>query len=469
MGWIGRGTSWRGLPFPGVYTSYDYGSSIRENRALTDKFAEVKRQGLFLRSSPQFLKTDWMGNSSVGIPGVALSSGSAAFVTSLRNPDSGTWFHVTRQADSTSTCVPLFLSFLAPFLSPFVFSSCFSPSLNPTNKPGTDGLPVDSANISFSLTVPTSQGPLTLPQTTGSIALDGRQSKLVITDYAFGAHGALLYTTASVFFAGTIGARDVLFLYGSPEQSHEFAFAQAGTGTRGASPRITFPQASNASGHYTTVGVLPQPSTDSDSDSETDAGGLLTIWDSDAQLVLFADPATAATFWAPAIRLPVPTPNTVRGLENFWQFGTNATVLVGGPHLVRNATLSRDGAALALRGDLNTSVALTVVAPPGVRAVSWNGRAVSVRGDGRGVLRGRLERSVDVDVERVRERVPKLEGWRFADSLPEVLPGFDDEGWVEANHTTTNIFLKPVFGDGRVLYGALFAVPSRPCVHCIWG
>ena len=84
--------------------SYDYGSSIRETRALTDKFDEVKRQGLFLRSSPQFLKTDWMGNSSVGIPGVTLN-GSSAFVTSLMNPDSGTWFHVTRQSDSSSTSV----------------------------------------------------------------------------------------------------------------------------------------------------------------------------------------------------------------------------------------------------------------------------------------------------------------------------------------------------------------------------
>ena len=62
--------------------------------------------------------------------------------------------------------------------------------------------------------MPSSQGTLTLPQTPGStIALTGRQSKLVITDYTFGASGVLLYTTASIFFAGTIGARDVLFLH----------------------------------------------------------------------------------------------------------------------------------------------------------------------------------------------------------------------------------------------------------------
>ena len=262
--------------------------------------------------------------------------------------------------------------------------------------------------------------------------------------------GALLYTTASVFFAGTIGARDVLFLYGSPEQSHEFAFAQAGEGTgtgiRSTSSRVRFvpPSSGSASGDYTTVAVLPQSSTESD--SETDAGGLLTIWDSDAQLVLFADPATAATFWAPVIRRS--TPSTIVGLENFWQFGTNATVLVGGPYLVRNATLSNEGHTLALRGDLNASVPLTVVAPRTVREVTWNGERVDVRDEGT-FLSGRL--TLGANVKEVR--VPALKGWKFADSLPEVRSGFDDSGWTVANKTTTNLDPKPLFGDGRVLYG----------------
>ena len=122
-----RGTSWGGFPFPGVYTryvmcdigirltrlhltriypSYDYGSSIRETRALSDKFDELKRQGLFLRSSPEFRKTDWIGDTTSGIPGVTLN-GSAAFATLLQNPDTGTQFFITRQLDSTSTYVPL--------------------------------------------------------------------------------------------------------------------------------------------------------------------------------------------------------------------------------------------------------------------------------------------------------------------------------------------------------------------------
>ena len=85
-----------------MYTSYDYGSSIRENRAIGSKFDELKRQGLFLRSSPEFRKTDWIGDSTSGTSGV-VSSSNASFVTLLKNPDTGAGFVIVRQLDSTST------------------------------------------------------------------------------------------------------------------------------------------------------------------------------------------------------------------------------------------------------------------------------------------------------------------------------------------------------------------------------
>ena len=50
--------------------------------------------------------------------------------------------------------------------------------------------------------------------------------------------------------------------------------------------------------------------------------------------------------------------------------------------------------------------------------------------------------------------VPKLTGWRFKDSLPEVNDDtFSDVDWTLANRTTTNIPVKPAYGDGRILYG----------------
>ena len=96
------GTNWGSLAFPGVYTSYDYGAVIRENRQLREKYDEMKRQNIFIRSSPEFRKTDWVGDSSTGIPGVTITN-SAVFGTLLHNPDSGTNFLIVRQMDSTST------------------------------------------------------------------------------------------------------------------------------------------------------------------------------------------------------------------------------------------------------------------------------------------------------------------------------------------------------------------------------
>lgn len=93
--------------------SYDYGSPIAESRELTTKHAELKRQGLFLRSSPEFYKTDWVGDSTTGTINVTNSN---AFVTYLRNPDTSAGFYIARQNDSTATSV------LVPTLVAMVFN-----------------------------------------------------------------------------------------------------------------------------------------------------------------------------------------------------------------------------------------------------------------------------------------------------------------------------------------------------------
>ncbi|GBE78934.1 Probable beta-galactosidase [Sparassis crispa] len=385
------GTSWGGLPEPSVYSSYDYGASIRESRLLSDKYDEIKRQGIFIRSSPSFRKTDWVGDTSTTIPGVTVN-GSGAYVTLLYNYDTGTGFYIARQADSTST-----------------------------------------TNINFTLTVPTSAGTLTIPSTSGAIALDGRQSKVIVTDYAFGAQSSVLYSTASIFYAGTIGARDVLFLYGDATQSHEVALVLNGSSAQASD--VSYSNAGGAGG-ITTVTFLPGIT------------GLVTVWDSATQLILYADPITTATFWAPAI----PTAGASTDFPNYFQFGTNETVLIGGPYLVRNASIA-DG-ELALRGDLNASIPLTVVAPPEVTRVSWNGVPVELEfasADG-GAQGGVLAGSLQMSTALAQVTVPALTGWRYNNSLPEVLSNYSDAEWVVANHTTTNIPAM-LYGDGRVLYG----------------
>ncbi|KAJ8507040.1 hypothetical protein ONZ45_g10555 [Pleurotus djamor] len=371
-------------------SSYDYGASIQESRQLTTKYDELKRQGIFLRSSPEFYKTNWIGDTSTG---VTTTTSSSAFATFLQNPDTKAGFCILRQADSTSTAV-----------------------------------------INFKLNVTTSAGALQIPTVASSITLGGRQSKVIVTDYAFGS-SRLLFSTAQVFFAGVIDGRDVLFLFGDSAQEHEVSLTFSGT-PRNAHARSSAFATTQASGGRTTISFL------------SGIEGLITVFDSDKQLILFADTTTAGTFWAPTI-----APKSSDPLKNFWQFGTNTSILVGGPQLVRSASIS--GSQLALRGDLSESVRLSVIAPSTIRSISWNGQRIDadLHASSQLSFKGAFISTLKTNTARSPIRVPKLGGWKFADSLPEITSGFSDASWALANHTTTNIPLKPFYGDGRILYG----------------
>lgn len=389
------GTSWGGTPYPGVYTSYDYGATITESRELGPKYDELKRQALFIRSSPEFYKTDWIGDSSTG---VTVSSNNAVYVTQLKNHDTPTSFYIARHRDSTS-----------------------------------------NETATFRLNVTTDVGQLSLPLNIDNITLSGRESKVIVTDYTFGASSSLLFSTAQIYFAGVIDGRDVLFLHGDSKQDHETAiYGSLPTEFHPQSTLVKIQRAQDIQRRkFSTITFL--------------AGieGLITLIDSETQLVLFADSVTAATFWAPSIAGAVDDP-----FRNFWGIGTNDSVLIGGPYLVRNASITGD--ALALQGDLKEDVRLTVIAPKHIRSLSWNGQDISpdfLAASEISMRSGVFVASLERKSSFTALDIPELGGWKYKDSLPEVQPGYDDAAWTLANHTTTNIPYKPYYGDGRVLYG----------------
>lgn len=83
------GTNWGWLGQPNdVYTSYDYGAPITESRQLTDKYAEFKRQGYFVRAVKPLTRTD-------SAPAPA-SSNAAVETLARANPDTGTQFVLVR-------------------------------------------------------------------------------------------------------------------------------------------------------------------------------------------------------------------------------------------------------------------------------------------------------------------------------------------------------------------------------------
>jgi Beta-galactosidase, domain 2/Beta-galactosidase, domain 3 len=271
------------------------------------------------------------------------------------------------------------------------------------------------AQIAFNLTVQTSAGTVSIPQTVSNITLSGRQSKVIVTDYHYGSSGFIRWSTAPIFFAGHIGTRDVLYITADLGEPGELAFPHS------ARVDLSFPE-----------GVL--------------GGGPFAVIDTSTSLVLVSTSLTAGTFFGPVLSGTGPH-------GSFWQIGTNSTVLVGGPYLVRNASLGVDG-TLALCGDLNASVTLHVIGPPEVTTVTWNGETVAKNTTATknlsrfpGTFVGHLT------FPKTKITVPDLTGWKFNNSLPEIQAAFNDSDWVVANHTTTNIPFKPYYGDGRVLYG----------------
>jgi hypothetical protein len=272
-----------------------------------------------------------------------------------------------------------------------------------------------SALIAFNLSVTTSVGTITIPQTVPNITLNGRQSKVIVTDYHYGSSGFVLWSTAPIFFAGHIGTRDVLYVTADRGEPSELALS------RSARVDLKFPE-----------GVPGE--------------GPLAVIDTDTSLVLVSTTLTADTFFAPVLSGTGPH-------ANFWQIGTNSTVLVGGPQLVRNASIGADG-TIALHGDLNASVTLQVIGPPHMTTVTWNGTPVTKNITATHDLSRQPGTFVGyLPFSNTNTTVPTLTGWKFSDSLPEIKATFNDSNWVVANHTTTKIPFKPYYGDGRVLYG----------------
>lgn len=92
------GTSWGWIADPSqVYSSYDYGAAIKEDRELTGKYDEQKRLGYMLGSVAPLTKTDPVAT--------APATDRAVRVAARVNPDDGTHFYELRHRDSTSTAI----------------------------------------------------------------------------------------------------------------------------------------------------------------------------------------------------------------------------------------------------------------------------------------------------------------------------------------------------------------------------
>jgi hypothetical protein len=89
------GTSWGWLPAPVVYTSYDYGAAISEDRALRPKAEELKQLGEFVQAVPDLAKMEKAEPLTVSSPAIQIYHN--------RNPDTDARLLMVTHKPSTAT------------------------------------------------------------------------------------------------------------------------------------------------------------------------------------------------------------------------------------------------------------------------------------------------------------------------------------------------------------------------------
>ncbi|KAF5328925.1 hypothetical protein D9758_016826 [Tetrapyrgos nigripes] len=372
------GTSWGFFAFPGVYTSYDYGASIAEDRTLTRKWFELKNLGMFIRSVEDDLArvVNISQISDVTSPPPGYTTNPNLFVTELRNPENEAGFYVIRHLRTSSF-----------------------------------------DKTSSKIRVSTSAGNFTVPQTSDlTVTLDGRQSRVILVDHVYG-KSRILYSTASLFYSSTIGLRDVAVFHGPAGQSFEVVL-KTGSNPPQFSGSLKLHVDQRTVPGYTLLTFSPE------------VGQTAVSIVNDA-IVILGDSSAMDLLHSPV--LPGAGGSTHFGV------GSNKTVLVQGPHLIRNATVDGSGKSIQLTGDTNSTAQETVIvyADENVDSVAWNGKPVTTKATVPGIL------TFKTPSPPGSLSVPELTGWKYADGLPEVKKGYDDSKWVLADkENSTNPFFK---------------------------
>ncbi|KAG6916269.1 hypothetical protein DXG01_007613 [Tephrocybe rancida] len=236
-----RGTNWGNMHTHTIYSSYDYGAAIREDRTLTPKLDELKLQASFLHASPDYLLVGRVGNGTVG-QGTAYSTSADVYTTHLNSPSTDANFYVVRQLTNAKT-----------------------------------------TNTNFSLRVnTTSDGEVTIPKS-GSLTLAGRESKIIVSNYPFGS-SKLQYSTAEIMTWATFDGVDTLIAYALAGQTVEIVIdnpTSASVATAG-SRSVT----ATKNGKTVTISGSPFD---------------ITVVTIGKTRIIVADKKTASAFWAPRL------------------------------------------------------------------------------------------------------------------------------------------------------------------------
>ena len=263
-----------------------------------------------------------------------------------------------------------------------------------------------TASVTFSAYLNTTQGNITVP----NINLNGRQSKILVTDYDFGSQ-SLLYSSADILTYGVFDV-DVLVLYLEEGQTGQFALKNSPTGVT-----VT-------NNVYGTANFKATPSEGSTTIIYTQGAGK-TVLDFNGVLIYLLDVPSAWTFWAPST-----TSNP--------DVAPNEQIFVLGPYLVRSAYVSHG--VVHISGDNDNATTIEVyTGDPDIQTIDWNGIRLNAVKTPYGSVTAQIPGAENRTIS-----LPPLSDWHSADSLPEKLPSYDDSKWTVCNKTTTRSPVAPL-------------------------
>ena len=359
------GTNWGNLGHPGGYTSYDYGAVITEDRLVTrEKYSEAKLEANFLQASPAYYTAN---------PGNAINSSytdnPAITVTPLQS--NWTQFLVVRHSAYNS---------------------------------------LDSTNYNLTING-TSVGTITIPMS-GQLTLNGRDSKIHVTDYNAGSY-RLLYSTAEIFTWKQYSSKTVLVVYGGPGEQHELAVKLSSTLSQPqqhSGPSVEMMITQNG---YAILNWYTEPE-----DRVVQVEGLY---------IYILERNSAYNYWV----LDIPNPGVTTG--PFTKTSASSAILKAG-YLIRNVSVSGD--SMAITGDLNVTMPLEIIggAPADLQSLTFNGQTLQFQQDNTGVVTATL------DYSNATFSVPDLStlSWYYIDTLPEIQGGCSDAAWTACSNTYTN-------------------------------
>ncbi|KAI1490140.1 glycoside hydrolase superfamily [Biscogniauxia mediterranea] len=349
------GTNWGNLGHPNGYTSYDYGSVIKEDRTITrEKYSELKLQATFIQSSPDYL-TATPGTNTVN---EYSDNGDITITPLLANDTTAASFFIVRHTNYANT-----------------------------------------ASTSYRVTLPTSKGSISAPVTNQTLTLNGRDSKMMVTDYDV--QGTkILYSTADIFTHQKTESGAILILYAGAGEYNELAIQ----GSRGAVNEIEngadYVLAGDNSTEFVTVGWTASPQR-----------SILQIGDVQVYLL---DRNSAYNYWV-----------TSTGDDG-------SKVIINGPYLVRSASIA-DG-ALQISADFNKSTPIEIIgAPASVTKFTVNDREFTSEASASSL-------TANITLDEPRYDIPALTDldWKYIDTLPEIQKDYDDSAWPVADQTATN-------------------------------